>query len=260
MAMSNNLSASPVPTYIIYREVAEGQLYDATAPLAFYPAKDSDELFDALRAKFPHLKSHSDRMRDATIEFLLQEREAESLSANVSPAMPTLYDSMTDNSPWQQSWPSVSMTTLSSPEMTNLATPSFDYSPKPQIPHLMRQQSSTATPSDAQTPALDSMTSVFSLSTTEQPKQRVRRKMTPDEKADYRKRRIVKACESCSKRKRKVGLPHPIKRKHRANFCLVCPQPVGDGKFEEELQQRQSSTQSHQASVCRDSFSPHRLN
>jgi hypothetical protein len=203
MAMSTNLSASPVPTYIIYRDVADGQLYDATAPLAFYPAKDSDELFDALRAKFPHLKSHSDRMRDATIEFLLQEREAESLSANVSPAMPTLYDSMTDNSPWQQSWPSVSMTTLSSPEMTNLATPSFDYSPQPQIPHMMRQQSSAATPSDAQTPALDSMTSVFSLSTTKQPQQRVRRKMTPDEKADYRKRRIVKACESCSKRKRK---------------------------------------------------------
>jgi hypothetical protein len=237
MAMSNNLSASPVPTYIIYREVAEGQLYDATAPLAFYPAKDSDELFDALRAKFPHLKSHSDRMRDATIEFLLQEREAESLSANVSPAM----------------------TTLSSPEMTNLATPSFDYSPQPQIPHMIRQQSSAATPSDAQTPALDSMTSVFSLSTTEQPKQRVRRKMTPDEKADYRKRRIVKACESCSKRKRKVGLLPPIKREHHANSCLVCPQPVGDGEFEEELQ-RQSSTQSHQASVCRDSFSPHRLN
>ncbi|GAB7334287.1 hypothetical protein MBLNU13_g06320t1 [Cladosporium sp. NU13] len=203
MAMSTNFSASPVPTYLIYRDVPEGQLYDATAPLAFWPAKDSDELFDALRAKFPHLKTHADRMRDATIEFLLQEREAESLSANVSPAMPTLYDSMTDNSPWQQSWPSVSMTTLSSPEMTNLATPAFDYSPKPQIPHMIRQHSSAATPSDAQTPALDSMTSVFSLSTTEQPKQRVRRKMTPDEKADYRKRRIVKACESCSKRKRK---------------------------------------------------------
>ncbi|KAM0700870.1 hypothetical protein Q7P35_012592 [Cladosporium inversicolor] len=202
-AMSTDFSTSTVPSYLIYREVSEGQLYDATAPLAFWPAKDSDELFDALRAKFPHLKSHSDRMRDATIEFLLQEREAESLSANVSPAMPTLYDSMTDNSPWQQSWPSASMTTLSSPEMTNLATPSFDYSPKPQIPHMMRQNSSAATPSDVQTPALDSMTSVFSLSTTEQPKQRVRRKMTPDEKADYRKRRIVKACESCSKRKRK---------------------------------------------------------
>ena len=126
---------------------------------------------------------------------------------------------MTDNSPWQQSWPSVSMTTLSSPEMTNLATPSFDYSPQPHIPHMMRQQSSAATPSDAQTPALDSMTSVFSLSTTEQPKQRVRRKMTPDEKADYRKRRIVKACESCSKRKRKVGLPHPFKSSIMLTFA-----------------------------------------
>jgi hypothetical protein len=209
MAMSTEFSVSPVPTYFIYRDVPEGQLYDPTAPLAFCPPKDSDELFDALRAKFPHLKSHSERMRDATIEFLLEEREAEALSANVSPAMPSLYDSMVDNSPWQQSWPSVSMTTLSSPEMANLATPIFENSPKPQIPHLTRSQSSTGTPSDALTTALDSMTSVFSLSTSEQPRQRMRRKMTESEKIEYRKRRIVKACDTCSKRKRKVKNPPP---------------------------------------------------
>jgi hypothetical protein len=222
MAMSNDFSASPVQGYCIYRDVPEGQLYDPTATLAFFPPKDSDELFDALRAKFPHLKSHSERMRDATIEFLLQERDAEALSANVSPAMPSLYDSQAETSPWQHSWPSVSMTTLSSPEMTNFATPAFGNSPKQQIPHLMRSQSSTATPSDAQTPALDSMTSVFSLSTTEQPKQRVRRKMTDLEKVEYRKRRIVKACDACSKRKRKVGLLRPIFKQQHANLSLVC--------------------------------------
>jgi hypothetical protein len=241
---SNDFSASPVQGYCIYRDVPEGQLYDPTATLAFFPPKDSDELFDALRAKFPHLKSHSERMRDATIEFLLQERDAEALSANVSPAMPSLYDSMAETSPWQQSWPSVSMTTLSSPEMTNFATPAFGNSPKPQIPHLMRSQSSTATPSDAQTPALDSMTSVFSLSTTEQPKQRVRRKMTDLEKVEYRKRRIVKACDACSKRKRKVGLLYPFFKWRHANLCLVCSQQTGDGRPEEELQ-RQDNTQSH---------------
>lgn len=48
------------------------------------------------------------------------------------------------------------------------------------------------------------MTSVFSLSTQAQPKTRSRRKMTESEKIEYRKRRIVKACEKCSKRKRKV--------------------------------------------------------
>jgi hypothetical protein len=205
---SHGISASPVPTYIIYRDVTEGQPYDPTATLTFFPAKDSDELFDALRAKYPHLKSHSERMRDATIEFLLQERADEALSANVSPTIPSPYDSMNDASPFQQSWPSASMTTLSSPDMANFTTPSFDNSPKPQIPTFVQQQSSSA----AATPAIDQMTSVFSLSTSEQPKQRVRRKMTEAEKVDYRKRRIVKACDTCSKRKRKVRLSPPASR------------------------------------------------
>ena len=226
MSSSQSFSApSPVPTYFIYRDVPEGQLYDPTATLAFFPPKDSDELFDALRAKYPHLKSHSERMRDATIEFLLEEREAEALSANVSPDMPSLYDSMNDslndNSPWQQSWPSATMTTLSSPDMTNFATPAFGNSPKPQIPHLVQQQSSAATPS---TPAIDQMTSVFSLSTSEQPKQRVRRKMTEAEKVEYRKRRIVKACDKCSKRKRKVRI-FPLFN------CLVCSNDVLTSTF-----------------------------
>ena len=213
---SHGISASPVPTYIIYRDVTEGQPYDPTATLTFFPAKDSDELFDALRAKYPHLKSHSERMRDATIEFLLEERAAEALSANVSPAMPSLYDSMNDASPFQQSWPSASMTTLSSPDcspdMTNFTTPAFGNSPQPQIPNFVQQQSSSATPSDSHTPAIDQMTSVFSLSTSEQPKQRVRRKMTEAEKVEYRKRRIVKACDKCSKRKRKVRLSPPARK------------------------------------------------
>lgn len=251
--MSNDFSVAP--SYVIYRDVPAGQLYDPTAPLAFWPAKDSDELFDALRAKFPHLKSHSDRMRDATIEFLLQEREAESLSANVSPAMPTLYDSMTETSPWQQSWPSASMTTLSSPEMTSFATPAFGDSPRPQVPQMTRQHSSVATPSDAQTPALDSMTSVFSLSTSEQPKQRVRRKMTDAEKVEYRKRRIVKACDKCSKRKRKVCTLRPKLEGAHADFSVVRPQPARNGRPEEDLQ-RQINAQGYKASVCRDSLSP----
>ena len=73
------------------------------------------------------------------------------------------------------------------------------------------------------------MTSVFSLSTSEQPKQRIRRKMTEAEKVEYRKRRIVKACDKCSKRKRKVRLlPSLGMQEHQANtyMYLVCAQPA----------------------------------
>lgn len=203
MSYNTDIPPSLAPTYIIYRD---GEPNDATAPPVFYPPKDSDELFDALRAKFPHVKSHSDRMRDAIIEFLLEERDAEAY-ATTSPTVPSLYDSSIAASPWHQSWPSMSSTCQNSPETANLVTPTFGTSPHSQTPGVARQPSTVGASSTASPPALDAMTSVFSLSTSEQPKQRVRGKMTEAEKVEYRKRRIVKACDKCAKRKRKVRLP-----------------------------------------------------
>nr|POF01043.1 hypothetical protein CFP56_20991 [Quercus suber] len=88
----------------------------------------------------------------------------------------------------------------------------------------MSQAATAPTPhgsSTGATPAaLEQMTGVFSLSTTAQPKQRVRRKMTEDEKAEYRARRIVKACDKCARRKRKVS-PASVPTKTRAPpLCL----------------------------------------
>lgn len=181
------------PAYIIYRDVPLGETYDATSPLSFFPPKGSDELFDALREAFPHLKSHSERMRDAMIQFLLEERLGEQFE--LSPA--TTMESS------QVTWPSVSSgstSVFSSPDLLNFATPA-SFSDSPQL-----HQSSTAPSSQPSPPSLDQMTGVFSLSSNPQPKQRIRRKMTEAEKIEYRKRRIVKACDKCAKRKRKC--PH----------------------------------------------------
>nr|OQO23720.1 hypothetical protein B0A51_09027 [Rachicladosporium sp. CCFEE 5018] len=188
------------PAYFIYRDTSAACENGAAAPLAFFPAKDSDELFDALRAKYSHIKSHADRVREATIEFFMEEQTSLTVSTTTS-TIPVMYDTTGDLSPWQQSWPSESMTTLSSPETMSLATPSFcEYSQQtPQVRHSSAGLSSSV----ASPRALENMTSVFSLSTSEQPKQRVRRKMTEAEKVEYRKRRIVKACEKCKARKRK---------------------------------------------------------
>ncbi|KAK5685566.1 hypothetical protein LTS10_003647 [Elasticomyces elasticus] len=199
-----------MPAYFIYRDTPPGQPYDPAAPPVYFPPKDSDELFDALRMAFPHVKSHTERMRDAMIKFLLEERDAEQLQNSVN----TFPDTTSATpSEWQQSWPSMSSSgtgssTFSSPELFDLATPTFGMSPMPQVPQLSRQYSSAPSVAatsngDASPPALEGMTGVFSVSTTDQPKQRIRRKMTEAEKAEYRKRRIVKACEKCSKRKRK---------------------------------------------------------
>ncbi|KAK5143801.1 hypothetical protein LTR04_001767 [Oleoguttula sp. CCFEE 6159] len=53
------------------------------------------------------------------------------------------------------------------------------------------------------------MTSVWSVSEKVQPKMRSRRKMTEHEKVEYRQRRVMRACENCSKRKRKCHHNQP---------------------------------------------------
>ena len=209
----NFMNFAPMDNYVITR-IVPGQPYDPTAPPVFYPAKDSDELFDALRVAFPHVKSHPERMRDAMIKFLMEERQAEQMQPTFTPT------AATTPAAYQQTWPSMSSSgtssTWSSPETLDLATPTFGMSPAPMAPPPLTRQYSTA-PSVAATStagstspgAIEDMTTVFSISTTGQPKQRVRRKMTEAEKAEYRKRRIVKACDSCSRRKRKCTHNQP---------------------------------------------------
>ncbi|KAJ9619823.1 hypothetical protein H2203_008094 [Taxawa tesnikishii (nom. ined.)] len=146
-------------------------------------------------------------MRNAVIEFLMRERDEEQLKnqAALAPSEPTMPAESTASfessaaSPWS-SYPSASSSSaFSSPDLLGWATPASLASPAAQPATLSRQPTrSTASP-----PALDQMTSVFSLSSQTQPKTRVRRKMTETEKIEYRKRRIVKACDKCAKRKRK---------------------------------------------------------
>ncbi|KAF2211695.1 hypothetical protein CERZMDRAFT_106339 [Cercospora zeae-maydis SCOH1-5] len=199
MALPNDTPFDVTPTYVIYRDLQPGEPFDPTSALLFFPPKGSDELFDALRLAFPRLKTHAERMRDAIIHFLLEERQEEQLRASPAMTMDTA-----------ETWPSVSSSAsasaFSSPDLLDLPTPtSFANSPQAHAPQLSRQPSA-ATGTKTAPPSLEQMTGVFSLSAEAQPKQRVRRKMTDAEKAEYRKRRIVKACDKCAKRKRKC--PH----------------------------------------------------
>lgn len=197
------MNTDSVPTYVVYRDTKPGSPdFDPTSPLLFFPPKGSDELFDALRVAFPNVKTHSERMRDAMIQYLLEERQQEEQLASPTATMDTMANT---------TWPSMSSdsnSTWSSPELLNFPTPGASFSNSPQLAPQLTRQASVATSSQPSPsgPSLDQMTGVFCLSTSSQPKQRVRRKMTDAEKAEYRKRRIVKACDKCAKRKRKC--PH----------------------------------------------------
>ena len=198
-------STVPMPTYFIYRDIPPDHPFDSSATLVFVPPKDSDELFDALRVKYPHLRSHSERTREAVIEFLLDEPlmpHPAPLQHSTSQVMdPTLA------SPWLESFPSMSSeaSTWGTPETMDLMSPIFGNSPQPHTQQLTRQTSTTASTAASSPPAMEEMTGMFHLSNSTQQKQRTRRKMTEAEKKDYRLRREVKACEKCSKRKRKVS-------------------------------------------------------
>ena len=180
-----------VPNYIIYRDIQPGQPFYAEAPLLFFPEKDSDELFDILRAKYPFLKTHSQRVGQAVMDFYMEEHRTDitngqqmsmpqmdqSSEAITSPC-PTILTSgdSSDISPW------------SSPNALSLTMSSFDSSPRTQP---LTRQTSVATsryaPSESSPPGMEQMTGVFSLSNAQQPKQRTRRKMTEGQKVDYRK-------------------------------------------------------------------------
>lgn len=202
-------TCTSTPAYVVYRDISNGEPSDPTSPLLFFPPKGSDELFDALRTAFPHLKSHSERMRDAIIQFLLEERQEVLL--RTSPAL-TMDGTAPTTTTWlsasssSSSSSSASTSVLSSPDLLDFATPSSLATSPQTLPPQLTRTASVAASSQASPPSLDQMTGVFSLSAESQPKQRMRRKMTEAEKVEYRKRRIVKACDKCAKRKRKC--PH----------------------------------------------------
>ncbi|KEQ76950.1 hypothetical protein M436DRAFT_27875, partial [Aureobasidium namibiae CBS 147.97] len=214
----------PMVGYFIYRS---GEQADPTA-LEFCPPKGSDELFFALKTAYPHVKTHSDRMRNAVIEFLKQEltEEQNQMTTPIIPMEADLSYDVSNKSPW---WPSMDSTasTLSSPDLYNLATPASMSSY--QAPTMSRQNSSSQSSSAQKAkPGLEEMTGVFSLSSTSQPKTRVRRKMTESEKLEYRKRRIVKACDSCSKRKRKCSHNQPEMEKVRSSKVTKTKAPTSN--------------------------------
>ncbi|KAK3064273.1 hypothetical protein LTS18_008705, partial [Coniosporium uncinatum] len=176
--------ASPMMAFRGYYISRESD--DPCASLNFHPAKDSDELHDSLRAAFPHVKTHKERMREAVIEFYLceraQERRSESVGSGHGAGQPSVV-----STPGQNSSPEY-------PSPESLLSNSFAV-PSP----AMDSQSSAG----GSTPALSAMTSVWSISSKPQTKPRVRRSMTDAEKKEYRRRREAGACEDCRRRRRK---------------------------------------------------------
>ncbi|KAK8167795.1 hypothetical protein IWX90DRAFT_412514 [Phyllosticta citrichinensis] len=168
--------------------------HDPFTKLVFEPALESDELFDALREAYPAVKTHTERKKQAVLDFLMDERQAieQEITAFVhgtgaAAPVDAAFNPQDDASP------------LNPPSVRN---PSTSYSGDESF-------SSSAAPSSAEsspeTLSLKQMTSVWTASGDAPPKIHHRRSMTTKEKEEYRKRRQMKACQDCRSRKRKCN-------------------------------------------------------
>lgn len=163
--------------------VRVGDINDPAAPLEFYPPKGSDELHDALKKAYPALPNLQSRMREAVIEFYMQEQSAD--QDFLTQVTPDMMDSSFIPSP-DSSFSTGAAPTIYTPSTGEDAA-----------------SSSVQTPSSAAL-AQQELMNVWTLPTSTQTKIYRRRNMTAEEKVKYKAKRLAGACDDCRRRRRKV--------------------------------------------------------
>ncbi|KAF2403922.1 hypothetical protein EJ06DRAFT_299497 [Trichodelitschia bisporula] len=179
---------------ITRRQAGPGEALDPTASLEFWPAKGSDELFEALKKAYPHLPNQAARMRQAVIDFLLDEQREENWLQEQAQSV--------TNPPSQSQY-------LPSPELTFVSStgsiPSPTTSSHTPQPASESSKSSASTPQSSKLPALKDCMHEWSLPSKNQPKLHHRRAMTSKEKEAYKMKRISGACADCKRKRRKCS-------------------------------------------------------
>ena len=190
--------------------------YDPCAGIEFKPSLGSDELFEALKRAFPRGKNHRARMREAVIEFLIAEREAErsqSQSPGVvrSSTLPQQQASEQDGTSKQV--PRVlsleNLETNASSEVTSPATKPTSTLSTSVVDTVIKDQrvsqvGATQHRAAMTKAAVDELTIVWSSVDGLARKPRIKKIMTEQELEQYRLRRVIGACKVCKSRKRKV--------------------------------------------------------
>jgi hypothetical protein len=173
------------------------QADDSLDSFEWKPAKESDELYEALKIAFPRGTTHRYRMRDALIDFLLQEREAERESQRI--AVSIVKSSDQENGPGRTGL-KVNFHENSSRGLNSRPPYTIQGDPTPpETPDEPSQVSRKKKPKD-----WDDMTVVWTSENGLARAPRPKRTMTEEERREYQLRRVRGACVSCKKRKRKV--------------------------------------------------------
>jgi hypothetical protein len=168
------------------------QADDALDSFQWEPPKDSDELFMALKAAFPRGKTHRVRMREALIEFLVQECELERDDRQaIMPREHPSHNTLLNGGSAQRNGTTGPLSVASHKSQT-LSNGSSSVA---KVPYRKRL------PKD-----WDGMTVVWTRKDGVIRKPGPKRMMTEQERADYQSRRAQGACAVCRKKKRKVGI------------------------------------------------------
>lgn len=163
------------------------QSYDPCAGIQFIPPMDTDELFEALKHAYPNGSCHRQRMRQALIEFLLNEMETEK-----------------STDPQKLSDKPASLNSLEGSRVKDFPN-AVDKSNGKNPDHKQSSTVSTLQPIMTK-PAKNSFEDMTSVWCQNDLKPRRRRKpMTENERLQYRQRRALGVCSTCKKQKRKVS-------------------------------------------------------
>ncbi|KAL1638586.1 hypothetical protein SLS58_008799 [Diplodia intermedia] len=165
--------------------------FDPFAKLVFEPALESDELFDALRESYPTLRTHTERKKQAVLDFLMGERRA--IEQEITAFVQETGTPAPQPDASYSARPSPVFSTSSSLDLRKLSTSNSSSS------------STRSAGSSPETLSLKDMTSVWTAAGHGKPKIHTRRSMTTREKEEYRRRRQMKACKECRSRKRKCN-------------------------------------------------------
>lgn len=172
----------------LYR-VTNASSYDPAQGIEWMPPKESDELFEALRAAFPGRKTHRERMCEALMQFLASELEQDSNSKE----LPVVAQSDASKSLQASKRPAFSAEAnhIDNSNLSPIARQEHGSEPKTGVRRSGKDW--------------EDMTVVWKSNVGLTKGARPRRMMTEEERTDYRMRRVRGACVSCKRKKRKCN-------------------------------------------------------
>jgi hypothetical protein len=204
---------------------------DPLASICFDPPADSAELHDALARIYPECATHEARIRDAIINYLIEERSNEAVSGGWCTLKSGLNSTQPDGDNKSINSDSTLQPRGSAPKE---ASKRIETKTELDSKSTIHTISTTTEAEKNSSHKWKSMTSVWNPFNRKLSKRGRSTPMTAEEKAEYRKIRKQGACGDCKKRKRKCSDDHYNAQANRSTASLTSDRPRNRRKADNE--------------------------